>query len=126
MATILITGILPDLSAPLIRSLRQAGYFLLCAPDGDKAWQLLQQIHVDLLITDRCLPLLSGEALIRRLRSHERLARLPVIVTSTSEPTDLDAVWLAKPLQFTQVQMQIEALLRSTTDRHRMVSDRAV
>lgn len=44
------------------------GHECLVAPDGDRAWTLLQRAHVDVLITDWMMPGLDGPELCRRIR----------------------------------------------------------
>jgi CheY-like chemotaxis protein len=123
-ATILIADDCPDVAEAIASVLRRAGHLPLRARDGDHAWQLLQQFHIDLLITDRHMPGISGEALIRQLRSQLRFAKLPVIVTGIGERPDLDAVWLAKPLQLPQLPSLMMDLLQPSGSLRRPVSDR--
>ena len=47
---------------------QRLGHECLVAPDGDRAWTLLQRAHVDVLITDWMMPGLNGPELCRRVR----------------------------------------------------------
>ncbi len=60
--------------------LRNAGYQVLTARDGQEALELAQQNHPDLLITDYHMPMLSGLELCRRLRQDPATAGIPAIM----------------------------------------------
>jgi len=67
------------------------GLQVLAAPDGQAAWELLDQnsARVKLLVTDIEMPRLNGLELSRRVRSDARLKELPVIaVTSLAGEED--------------------------------------
>jgi twitching motility two-component system response regulator PilH len=72
--------------------LRRAGYEVLTAADGLEAMKALLSSSVDALVTDACMPHLSGYELCRFLRRHPTLDRLPVVLLSgadrTNEPPD--------------------------------------
>jgi two-component system phosphate regulon response regulator PhoB len=60
--------------------LRNAGFNVLTAHDGQEALNLAVAEHPDLLITDYHMPLLSGLELCHRLRSDPSTASLPAIM----------------------------------------------
>ena len=60
--------------------LRSAGYEVIEASDGDQAWGRLHESHVDLVLTDRQMPILDGIELARRIASDPRTRNLPVIM----------------------------------------------
>src|SRR6185369_2670070 len=60
--------------------LNDAGYNVDTAPDGIVAWNTLNEISYDLLITDNNMPRLSGLDLIKRVRSEGM--SLPIILAS--------------------------------------------
>lgn len=60
--------------------LRNAGYRVLTASDGQEALDLAVQEKPDLLITDYHMPLLSGIELCRRLRQNEQTRSIPTIM----------------------------------------------
>jgi hypothetical protein len=86
MATILITNAAhaPD---PIAARFNAAGHLVLIAHDGDHAWQLMQQFHVDLLITDRHL------TLVQRLGTHPNYADLPIVVACHAESPASAVAW---------------------------------
>ncbi len=62
-----------------------AGYEVLEAEDGAKAWELFQTEHVDLVITDIEMPRMNGFDLTRKIRNESSNKDVPIIaVTSLS------------------------------------------
>jgi CheY-like chemotaxis protein len=79
--------------------LRSAGYEVIEAFDGEEAWDRLHDSEVDLVLTDRQMPILDGIELARRIASDPRTANLPVIMLTArgfrltpSELTDAGVV----------------------------------
>ena len=60
--------------------LRNAGYQVLTASDGQEALDLARQHRPDLLITDFHMPMLSGLELCRRLAQDPRTVGIPAIM----------------------------------------------
>jgi two-component system alkaline phosphatase synthesis response regulator PhoP len=60
--------------------LRNAGFRVLTAGDGQEALDLAVQEIPDLLITDFHMPMLSGLELCRRLRQNPATAQIPAIM----------------------------------------------
>ena len=64
---------------------------LAIARDGEAAIQLLFEEEKadeplpDLILLDWHLPKISGSALLRRIKEHEKLHRIPILVFSSSE-----------------------------------------
>ena len=65
-------------------SLRQRGFTVLTAPDGEAALELIRAELPGLVLLDLLMPRMSGLELLRRLRSEERTHALPVLVISNS------------------------------------------
>lgn len=68
-----------------VRLLTATGYDAEGAEDGEAAWTALNRTPFDLLITDHCMPRLSGLELLKRLRTAGM--ELPVIMVSGVMPT---------------------------------------
>jgi two-component system chemotaxis sensor kinase CheA len=67
--------------------LAAAGYQVSVCQDGTSAWDALQHGSFDLLVSDIKMPGIDGLELTRKVRRHERLATLPVVlVTSLGAP----------------------------------------
>lgn len=60
--------------------LRSAGFEVIEAFDGEEAWDRLEESRVDLVLTDRQMPILDGIELARRIASNPRTTNLPVIM----------------------------------------------
>lgn len=60
--------------------LRNAGYRVLTASDGQEALDLATQEKPDLIITDYHMPLLSGIELCRRLKQNAATMLIPAIM----------------------------------------------
>jgi two-component system alkaline phosphatase synthesis response regulator PhoP len=72
--------------------LRNAGFRVLTACDGQEALDIAIQERPDLLITDYHMPRLSGLELCRRMKQHEATALIPAIMLTARgyqlEPKD--------------------------------------
>ena len=72
--------------------LRNAGFRVLTAGDGQEALDLATQERPDLLITDYHMPFLSGLELCRRMKQNETTSRIPAIMLTARgyqlEPSD--------------------------------------
>jgi two-component system alkaline phosphatase synthesis response regulator PhoP len=60
--------------------LRNAGFNVLTARDGQEALELAQQEHPDLIITDYHMPQLSGLELCQRLKQDPSTRDIPAIM----------------------------------------------
>lgn len=60
--------------------LKRQGYDVVCANDGQEAWELVCQQTPDLVITDFQMPRMSGLDLIKRLRDKPEYAAIPVLM----------------------------------------------
>jgi CheY-like chemotaxis protein len=72
--------------------LRNAGFRVVTARDGQEALELAQQEHPDLLITDYHMPQLSGLELCQRLKQDASTSMIPAIMLTARgyhlEPRD--------------------------------------
>jgi two-component system sensor histidine kinase and response regulator WspE len=62
--------------------LEAAGYEVDVAADGIDGWNAVRSQRYDLLLTDIDMPRLDGIELLKRIKSHESLRDLPVMVVS--------------------------------------------
>ena len=74
--------------------LRNAGFRVLTARDGQEALEIAQMQHPDLLITDYHMPQLSGLELCQRLKRDESTSDIPAIMLTARgyhlEPHDTE------------------------------------
>ena len=72
--------------------LKNAGYTVLTARDGQEALELAQQERPDLIITDYHMPQLSGLELCQRLKQDPKTSHIPAIMLTARgyhlEPRD--------------------------------------
>lgn len=102
----------------LSRSLRQAGYAVNWAANGQDADTALLTVSYDLLILDLGLPKLSGLEVLKRLRS--RTSQLPVLILTALDGThdrvkglDLGADdYMVKPFELAELEARVRALTR--------------
>ena len=73
--------------------MKKQNYSVVTAKSAEKAKELLQTLHIDLVVTDVHLPEKNGKELIKDLRNSSGLQKLPVISFSIGK--DLDDEMLA-------------------------------
>lgn len=105
----------------LVRMTLEFGDFDLAeAPDADAGWVLMQQQPPDLILLDVMMPgSMDGLALCRRLRQHEALRTVPVVLlTARSQQRDIDSgfeaganAYLTKPFSPMELLDRIAGLL---------------
>lgn len=86
-------------------TLRQAGFQVSEAEDGQKALVALRAGGVDLVITDLNMPNMDGIALIRNLRNDPKYRTVPILMLTTESDTAKKAEgrsagatgWIVKP-----------------------------
>lgn len=117
------------LRALLAKTLRQAGYCVLCADNGADALALLQRHDIDLILLDILLPKMDGLTLCKRVRA---ISAVPILVLSAMGSAE-DIVhglelgaddYIAKPFRFSEVLVRIHSILRRVawSERREMAS----
>jgi CheY-like chemotaxis protein len=75
------------------KSLRQKGFAVSTAADGEEALRTSRAEAPDLILLDLLMPKLNGIEVLRALRSDENTRAIPVIVlTNSSKETDVREV----------------------------------
>lgn len=72
--------------------LKDAGYIVTLATDGEDAWQILerQQHNFSAILLDRMMPRLDGMGLLSRMKASKQFAAIPVIFqTAIDAPSDV-------------------------------------
>ena len=111
-----------ELSGVLSEALRDEGYEVDQAPDGQRGLHLGLTRPYDVLVIDRLLPALDGLDLLTRLRSRAVPARalmLTALGTVADRIAGLDAGaddYLAKPFDLDELSARLRALCRRTPD----------
>ena len=65
--------------------LREAGFNVSTASDGDKAVELINSLDWDILLLDIMLPKLDGTEILKRVKTDPKLKLKPVVVLSNLE-----------------------------------------
>ena len=105
----------------VVKGLRQSGYAVDHAADGETALDRVLTVDYDAAVLDLMLPRLDGLTLLQRWRA--RGSTTPVIILSAKATVD-DRVrglqaggddYLTKPFAFSELLARLQALLRRTT-----------
>jgi uncharacterized protein (TIGR02266 family) len=91
------------------------------AVDGNEAFARLNaQPPIDLIITDVYMPVMSGFALVEKVRAEPRLRHLPIIVISSAGDEERERVsrlganfFLQKPVKYQDIVATVRTLLRA-------------
>ncbi len=128
------------LAATVVETL---GHVVDTAPTGLAAWELLEQSHYDVLVTDREMPGLDGLALCERVRARGTLDGPPaadgeggycyvVMLTGHDSPEEAFAGisagaddYLTKPLNGHELRLRLLSAQR-VTDMHRQMAQQRV
>jgi two-component system OmpR family response regulator len=111
----------PKIGSFVVRGLKQAGYAVDHAPDGETGLALAESTDYDAAVVDIMLPKLDGLSLVRRLRAEHRT--VPALFLSAKSSVD-DRVrglesggddYLTKPFAFSELLARIQALIRRAT-----------
>ncbi len=120
MKKLLIVDDEVDIANSIQYVLTQEGYSTLLAHDGNKAMQLIESEHPDLIILDVLMPGLDGLEVCRRVRSSDRKTPILMLTARTSE---IDTVvglelgandYIAKPVRLRELVARVKAHLRES------------
>lgn len=107
-----------DIRVILERFLRTTGYVVLTATNGYEGVAIAVAQQPDLILIDLALPGMDGLAAVRRLRSDQATAHIPVVGMSGFDIYAENRArangcngFVAKPFDFRQLMLQIERFL---------------
>lgn len=69
----------------LTTTLEGEGFAVIDAANGEKAWQLLQEEQVDIVVSDIEMPALDGFKLTEKIRTEDSFGELPIILVTARE-----------------------------------------
>lgn len=95
------------------RILKEAGFEVVKANDGEEAIAAIQESTPDLVILDVIMPRMNGFEVIREIRDNEETKHLPVIFC-TQKNTDIDQTW--------GMELGADAYLGKPFDPHQLVT----
>jgi two-component system chemotaxis response regulator CheY len=86
-------------------TLKNAGYEVVEAVDGEDAFDKARQRAFDLVLTDQNMPRLDGIGLTKRLREHPNFKTTPILILTTESSDQMKQAgraagatgWLVKP-----------------------------
>ncbi|RMD62110.1 MAG: response regulator [Planctomycetota bacterium] len=122
--TILVVDDEAHITHVLAMKLRNAGYNVVTAGDGEEGFELARQTRPDLIVTDMWMPYMTGAQLCEKLRSTPTTHDVPVVVLTARghafDPSDLEQpnvrAVLSKPFSPREVLLKIEEVLRSAEE----------
>jgi CheY-like chemotaxis protein len=85
--------------------LERAGLEAVHVVSGDKAWDLLQHRHFDMLVTDFQMPGMTGGELCQRMRQDQRWVDTPVILL-TAKAFEIETAYYRQTLGVSAVLMK--------------------
>ena len=109
--------------------LRQNGYVVDVAADGEEGLYYGQEFPLDLAVIDIGLPKLSGLELIRRFRSNGRHFPILILTARRNWRDKVEGLetgaddYLVKPFRFEELQARLNALLRRASGWSKPVID---
>jgi len=99
-------------------TLQRSGYQVITASDGLEAMKLALSSQIEAVITDAIMPHLSGQQLARFVRSHAKLAHVPIVLLTGQENKDAAAssedlidAFLYKPVKAEELMSCLRRLL---------------
>jgi DNA-binding response OmpR family regulator len=99
---------------------KRAGYDVICACDGQEAWEQVQALRPDIIVTDCQMPRLNGLQLAERIKNTPATSDLPVIMLSAKgfelSPQELREQFgirclMAKPFSPRELFARVESVL---------------
>jgi len=96
--------------------LREVGFLVELAADGESAWQRTQKLHPDVVVSEILVPRLDGLALCRRIKGDSETKDIPVLMLSilaaTARAKDAGADgFLAKPISQGRLASAVSGLM---------------
>ena len=110
----------PSMRQMVSFTLKEAGYEVVEACDGQDALTKLKTKKIDMLITDLNMPKIDGIELIRQVRQMPEYKFIPVIMLTTESDSNKKAEgkaagatgWLVKPFNPPQLTAVVKKVLR--------------
>ncbi len=93
-------------------------YRVVSAFDGAQGLELASQIEPDLILTDIMMPEISGDELVRRVRSQTALAEVPIVILTAKADDRLRVEMLREGAQDYLTKPFEAAELRARVDNH--------
>ncbi len=126
--TVLVVDDNPDLRFYVSGILRDSGFAVLLARNGEEGFAVAKNRRPDLILTDLMMPLLSGLDLIRMIREDEELQGTPAILLTAKadEDTRIEGVergadaYLSKPFNDRELLAEVRNLIALKQNERRV------
>ncbi|MEG3956581.1 response regulator [Microcoleus sp. herbarium2] len=126
--TVLVVDDNPDLRFYVSAILRDSGFAVLVARNGEEGFAVAKKRRPNLIVTDLMMPLISGLDLIRMIREDEELQGTPVILLTAKadEDTRIEGVergadaYLSKPFNDRELLAEVRNLLALKQNERRV------
>ena len=124
-ARILVVDDEPDILNLLEYNLKRSGFQAILAKDGPEAIEAARANRPDLVLLDIMLPDMEGTEVLRRLKSMEATASIPVIML-TAKGEEIDKIvgfelgaedYITKPFSPRELILRVKAVLKRTAER---------
>lgn len=122
---ILVVDDEPDILKLLEYNLKRSGFQAILAKDGPEAIEAARANRPDLVLLDIMLPDMEGTEVLRRLKSMEATASIPVIML-TAKGEEVDKIvgfelgaedYITKPFSPRELILRVKAVLKRTAER---------
>ena len=109
-----------DLLRVLTYNLKQAGFDVVGAVDGETALRAMREERFDLVLLDLMLPDMPGTEVCRRLKANPQTATIPVVMV-TAKGEEVDRIvgfelgaddYVVKPFSVRELILRVRAILR--------------
>ena len=128
LATVLVVDDNPDLRFYVSGILRNSGFLVLLARNGEEGFAVAKNRRPDLIVTDLMMPLISGLDLIRMIRQDEELRGTPAILLTAKadEDTRIEGVergadaYLSKPFNDRELLAEVRNLIALKQNERRV------
>ncbi len=125
---VLIVDDNPDLRSYVSGILREQGYAVGTARNGAEGFQVVQQCHPHLILTDLMMPQVSGLDMIRMIRADDDLKGIPIILLTAKvdEDTRIEGTeqgadaYLSKPFNDRELLAEVRNLLALKQNERRV------
>jgi len=116
---ILIVDDEPDILMLVEIRLKASGYETLTAVNGLQALEVVKKQKPDLILLDLCLPEMEGSEVVKKIKSHKELKRIPIILFAATSAHIVETVkecgaddYCIKPFDAKKLLKKLELLLK--------------
>lgn len=129
MFSVLVVEDDENLNKLMCEKLKNETYQVFSAFDGDEALEVLDQQHIDLILSDVMMPKMNGYELTKQLR--DAAYTLPILmITAKDQMEDMEKGFMAgtddymvKPINLKEMILRVKALLRRAqiANEHKLI-----